>query len=140
MKTPGEILKLMREVAGLSQSELEKLAGMPPGRVSHLETGHRGIGYKSRNQLAKAFNLTVEDFMRVITESRGDKRCIEIWLRIHNLREIDGDVVIRRIIDILELTDMANNHHISRELVDNLLAQIENFHNLAKKMIPPSEA
>jgi transcriptional regulator with XRE-family HTH domain len=137
MKSPGAILKMMREVAGLSQSELEKLAGMPKGRISHIETGERGIGPKARKQLAQAFSLSVEEFSRVLTESRGDKRFIEIWLKIHKLSEPNCDKIIQGIIHLLNMVEMANGHGTSKGIVDNLLLQIENYHDLAKKMIPP---
>jgi transcriptional regulator with XRE-family HTH domain len=137
MKSPGEILRIMREVAGLSQSELEKLAGMPQGRISHIETGHRGIGPKARQQLAQAFGLSLEEFLRVLNESRGDKRFIEIWLKIHKLSEPNCNKITQGIIHLLDMVSMANGHSPSRGIIDNLLLQIENYYELSKKMIPP---
>jgi transcriptional regulator with XRE-family HTH domain len=55
--TPGEMLKTIRELQELSQSELAKLAGMTQSNISALETGARQIGRERAIVLAKALKV-----------------------------------------------------------------------------------
>ncbi|MCP4233145.1 MAG: helix-turn-helix transcriptional regulator [Aestuariibacter sp.] len=42
--TPGEMLKTVRELQGLSQNELAKLSGISQSNISAIENGTRNIG------------------------------------------------------------------------------------------------
>lgn len=55
--TPGEMLKVLRELQGLSQSELAELAGMSQSNISALESGTRQIGRERSLVLAKALKV-----------------------------------------------------------------------------------
>lgn len=55
--TPGEMLKTLRELQELSQSELAALAGMGQSNISALESGARKIGRERALVLAKALKV-----------------------------------------------------------------------------------
>ncbi len=55
--TPAEMLKTLRELQGLSQAELSKLAKIPQSNLSALETGARQIGRERAIVLAKALRV-----------------------------------------------------------------------------------
>lgn len=55
--TPGEALKMLRELQGLSQSELAELTGMNQSNISSLESGARQIGRDRAIILGKALRV-----------------------------------------------------------------------------------
>lgn len=55
--TPGEMLKTLRELQELSQSELAELAGMSQSNISALESGARQIGRERSLALSKALKV-----------------------------------------------------------------------------------
>lgn len=55
--TPGEMLKILRELQELSQKDLAKLAGMSQSNISALENGTRQIGRERALTLSKALKL-----------------------------------------------------------------------------------
>lgn len=55
--SPGEMLKTLRELQELSQSELADLAGMSQSNISALESGSRKIGRERALVLAKALKV-----------------------------------------------------------------------------------
>lgn len=55
--SPGEMLKTLRELQELSQSELAELAGMSQSNISALESGARKIGRERALVLAKALKV-----------------------------------------------------------------------------------
>jgi transcriptional regulator with XRE-family HTH domain len=55
--SPGEMLKVLRELQELSQSELAKLAGMSQSNISALESGSRQIGRERALLLGKALKV-----------------------------------------------------------------------------------
>jgi len=55
--TPGEMLKTIRELQGLSQLDLAKLTGMTQSNISALETGTKNIGRERALVLAKALKV-----------------------------------------------------------------------------------
>lgn len=57
---PGvSTLKLARTVAGLSQREVERRAGLPATQLSHLEAGRRTADPATRFRLALALDADV---------------------------------------------------------------------------------
>jgi len=54
---PGEMLKTLRELQELSQSELAKLADMTQSNISALESGKRQIGRERAIKLAIALKV-----------------------------------------------------------------------------------
>ena len=55
--TPGEALKMLRELQGLSQNELAKLTGISQSNLSALESNARQMGRERALTLAKALHV-----------------------------------------------------------------------------------
>ncbi len=55
--TPGEMLRTLRELQGLSQRELSELTGMSQSNISALETDVRNIGRDRAMVLAKVLKV-----------------------------------------------------------------------------------
>ena len=55
--TPGQMLKTLRELQGLSQKELADKTGMTQSNISALETDARQIGRERALVLAKALKV-----------------------------------------------------------------------------------
>ncbi len=55
--TPGEALKQLRELQGLSQNELAELTGINQSNISAIETGSRQIGRDRAIIFAKALRV-----------------------------------------------------------------------------------
>lgn len=55
--TPGEALKMLRELQGLSQNDLAHLTGMNQSNISAMENGARQIGRERAMTLAKALHV-----------------------------------------------------------------------------------
>ena len=69
--TLGERLKQFRELAGVSQNELAKRAGISRPIISDLESNkQKGMALDTAQRLAKALNVTLDMF---VGESEGSK-------------------------------------------------------------------
>src|SRR6476620_6310249 len=77
----GNRLREARLSAGLSQSELEELSGIPKARLSRYENGHVEPSIQTLNRLARALNVSeasllgdqravLEEFFKIL-EQRG---------------------------------------------------------------------
>ena len=55
--TPGEMLRTLRELQGLSQQGLAELAGMSQSNLSAIETGARMMGRERALALARALKV-----------------------------------------------------------------------------------
>lgn len=55
--TPGEMLRTLRELQGLSQSELAEQTGLSQSNISALETGSRNMGRERALVLARALRV-----------------------------------------------------------------------------------
>lgn len=55
--TPGEMLRTLRELQEMSQSDLAEETGLSQSNVSALETGARNIGRERALVLAKALKV-----------------------------------------------------------------------------------
>jgi len=75
----GNRLREARLSAGLSQSELEELSGIPKARLSRYENGHVEPSIQTLNRLARALNVseasllgderaTMEEFFNVLSD------------------------------------------------------------------------
>jgi transcriptional regulator with XRE-family HTH domain len=75
----GTRLREARLAAGLSQSELEELSGIPKARLSRYENGHVEPSIQTLNRLARALNVSeasllgderaaMEEFFNVLGE------------------------------------------------------------------------
>ena len=57
-KNFGQRLREARINAGLSQSELEEISGIPKARLSRYENGHVEPSIQTLNRLARALNVS----------------------------------------------------------------------------------
>ncbi|MCP4473114.1 MAG: helix-turn-helix transcriptional regulator [Gammaproteobacteria bacterium] len=55
--TPGEALKMIRELQGLTQLDLSEITGIAQGNISALENGSRQMGRDRALVLAKALKV-----------------------------------------------------------------------------------
>lgn len=55
--SPGEVIRMLRDLKGWSQRELAARSGISEPNLSALETGRTEIGRKRAEQLAKAFEV-----------------------------------------------------------------------------------
>lgn len=55
--TPGEALKMLRELQGLSQNDLSRLTGINQSNISALESNLRQMGRERAIILAKALKV-----------------------------------------------------------------------------------
>jgi len=62
--TPGENMRLYRELHNLSQAELgEKLGKLSRQNISNMENGQRGISKAVAKRLSELFDVSVEKFL-----------------------------------------------------------------------------
>jgi len=52
--SPGESLRILRELQELSQNELAELSGIPQGTISAIENGRVRLGVERAKTLARA--------------------------------------------------------------------------------------
>ena len=55
--TTGEVIRMLRDLKGWTQSELATRCGISPTNISLLENDRVDIGKKRAEQLAKAFGI-----------------------------------------------------------------------------------
>lgn len=55
--SPGEMLATIRDLQGLTQSELARLTGMSQANISNMESGRQQIGRDRALVLARALNV-----------------------------------------------------------------------------------
>lgn len=62
--TPGDNMKIYRELHGWTQKELgEKLGGIPRQHISNMEREIRAISLRTARKLAKIFDVPIEKFL-----------------------------------------------------------------------------
>ena len=62
--TPGENIRLYRELHRMSQAELgEKLGRLSRQNISNMENGQRGISKNLAKRLSELFDVSVEKFL-----------------------------------------------------------------------------
>ena len=55
--SPAQSLRVLRELQGLSQNDLEKLCGIPQSTISGMESGRINIGVERAKVLARALRV-----------------------------------------------------------------------------------
>lgn len=55
--SPGQSLKIIRELQELSQNELAKISGIPQSTISGMESGRINIGVERAKVLARALRV-----------------------------------------------------------------------------------
>jgi DNA-binding XRE family transcriptional regulator len=59
----GQRIKELREAAGLSQTDLSKLVGIPQPDLPAIERGARDIRLSTADRFAKAFGVPLRDML-----------------------------------------------------------------------------
>jgi transcriptional regulator with XRE-family HTH domain len=54
--SPGESVRIIRELQNLSQSQLSEICGIPQTTISGIETGRINLGVERAKTLAKALH------------------------------------------------------------------------------------
>lgn len=72
--TPGEVIRMLRDLKGWTQAELARRSGISTTNISLLENGRVDIGKKRAEQLAKAFDIHPAVIMFPEYESEAIKR------------------------------------------------------------------
>ena len=62
-------LRDLREIRGLTQSELAERVGMEPAMISHFEIGSRKPSYDNLRRLALGLECSVDQIMGITTTS-----------------------------------------------------------------------
>lgn len=100
----GDRLLKAREVRGLSQAELAKLAGIQPGAIGHFERDRRKPSFANIRALAKALNVTsdyllgrAETMQGATTAFRGEDQLthhnrehIQLMINLMNTKREDS--------------------------------------------------
>jgi transcriptional regulator with XRE-family HTH domain len=133
MPKPGEILKILRHQFQFSQNRLAELIGVNPQHISHMETGRRGIGAKSRAKLALVFGLPPEEFNRILA-CEGEGIIILLWSQIHTMPKEDVRQVIPILLEVLDLYELVRREKVPPDLWDSLLSHIGNLQKIARKV------
>lgn len=81
MSTFGEKLREAREVKGLSQTDLAKLAQFQPSAISHFETGRRSPSFDNLRRLADALSVTIDYLLGRAEEPRSSGPLVEKLFR-----------------------------------------------------------
>lgn len=100
MKTPnvfGSRLKEIREIRGLTQTELSKKINIPSTSISHLESGSRKPSFDNLRKISKFFEIPT-DYLIGNTESREIGAPDVLYRNIQNLNEKDREV-LRSVVD-----------------------------------------
>ena len=72
--TPGENLRIYREMHGLTQDQLaERIGNISRRNISEMERGHKVIIESVAEKLADFFNVSVEKFLSTHNIGGGDR-------------------------------------------------------------------
>ena len=69
-----ELLRKLREEAGLTQEELAEKASIPLGSYRNLEQGQRGPGWGAVVKLAKALGVSTDEFAKCDEVNEPEKK------------------------------------------------------------------
>ena len=56
-RTPGDTVRILREMSELTQKDLERLTGIPQTTISAIENNRQNLGVERTKVLAKAFGV-----------------------------------------------------------------------------------
>lgn len=66
MISTGERIKRLREQRGMTQEELADLVGVHQSKISHCETGARGISLDLAARIATALGVKVDELLPAV--------------------------------------------------------------------------
>lgn len=70
MYSTGERIKTLREQRNITQGELADLVGVHQSKISHCETGARGISLELAAKIADALGVAVDDLLPTRAEAQ----------------------------------------------------------------------
>ncbi len=83
----GQRLKYVRELYGLSQSDLAKKAGIQPSSISHFESGRRLPSYDNLFYLCRALNAS-GSYMLGLRDFNPQNELAKLRGKIQTMRSI----------------------------------------------------
>ncbi|RMD68283.1 MAG: XRE family transcriptional regulator [Gammaproteobacteria bacterium] len=104
----GSRIRTAREAARMSQRELAKRIGVSPSFVSRIEAGERGVSLDTLKAIAKALELSVDDFIQdegtaySVRFPEGRQRILADHKAPRGLRDLASD---QPLIDVHMITD-----------------------------------
>ncbi len=69
MSLLGENIKRLREERDLSQEQLANLVNVSQSKISHCETGARGISFMLAVEIARALGISVNELVPLAEQS-----------------------------------------------------------------------
>ncbi len=87
-----ERLRAMREMRGLTQSQLAEKVGIPSTSISHLESGSRKPSFDNLRRLAKFFDIST-DYLIGNVDSIDDYAPDALYRDINSLNQTDRDMI-----------------------------------------------
>lgn len=76
MNPLGDKIRSLRERRNLTQEQLAEIVGVHQSKISHCETGERGVSLSLLERLARALDVDRNDLIDVAIESNSDERAI----------------------------------------------------------------
>jgi transcriptional regulator with XRE-family HTH domain len=117
----GQRLREARVAAGLSQSELEDISGIPKARLSRYENGHVEPSIQTLARLSRALNVSEASLL-------GDQRAI-----LEDFFQILYDRGVR----ITSSAQGARIAHAIAHLLEALAVKVDSVEADATTMVPP---
>lgn len=104
IKTVGNRVRLYRQKAGMSQTELGELAGLHNTYIGQIERGEKSVSIEAIDKIIKALGLPYEIFFAKITHDNSEthetaSECYDIIVRMDDknqrlIREIIQNISI----------------------------------------------
>lgn len=79
--TPGQSLKVIRDLQELSQNALAELSGLPQSTISGMESGRISIGVERAKVLAKALRIHPAVKQRALRKNMHEHLFGTVWTR-----------------------------------------------------------
>jgi transcriptional regulator with XRE-family HTH domain len=125
----GQRLREARVAAGLSQSELEDISGIPKARLSRYENGHVEPSIQTLARLSRALNVSeasllgdqraiLEDFFQTLDDRGVRITSSEQGARIaHAIADLLEAVVVKVVSDTAEDTSFAHVPDVQEQVL-----------------------
>ena len=98
----GDILKSLRKVKNLTQSELGKHVGLSKAVISKYETGMGYPDFETVTRLAKYFGVTTDYLLGVCAENRKT-------IDVSGLTESQTELITRTVAELVKANEKVKN-------------------------------
>jgi transcriptional regulator with XRE-family HTH domain len=116
-------LRRLREKSGMTQDEVAHLYGCAPSYLSQLENAKVSLGKGPAGKLARIYNVTIKEFMRVPPEI-GDETLNEIWQSVYEIQQGEQAEVFGKLVKLFQKVNAGELNH---KAIEGLLKYIETF-------------